>query len=991
MGLVALPLVLVAAMASVQAVVLHRQTAEADRLVARVERGVALSGVIEAAGAESGASLGLVAASELGWSPSQAQARLGFDVRGELAGARAHLDRRLGALDRAAGVDEAVEGVVDDLARVRADIDAGRAGVAEVRAYYDRLAMALRDHLAHDLDSAVIAAARLDGGGDLAATLLDVRDLYHLAGAPARWKSVGTEQVLVADRDQAVTFAGALHRHEELVAEMTRRHPELADDQRWAKAAAGTAERLATARAVLAVAFAPEPDLGQQVAAARTMRRLAAAEARRMDLVGELAGDVTRQVEQGALELGRQARDRLVATLAVAVAALAAVGALAARTTASIGRPLEALRVRAAAVTAGRLEAGSGGGGPLEVLEADRALDGLIEALQLLGRQAEALAAGQLADPVLSQRVPGPLGDAVAGTVDRLRAVTGELRRSEQRARAVIEAAAEAIVLVGDDGRVRSANSAARRLFGAELEGARLADHLPGADPHGTPGGERAILRPGGERVPVLVSTSTLDLGGERVSVVVCRDISDRKALEDRLTHQALHDPLTGLWNRAGLLRHLAERAAGGEPVGLVYVDLDRFKLINDGHGHLVGDEVLVEAANRLVGSVRPGDPVTRLGGDEFVVAVSLPAAANPQEPAQLVALAERLMAELAAPVHTTIGPIRVTSSAGVAVDREGLEPLELLRRADLALYQAKTEHRGQCRIYDPEVAAADLRSRRVERDLRRAVERDEMRLWYQPIVELGTGRTVGLEALVRWEHPDDGLLGPEEFVPVAERSGLILDLDRWVLRRATADLAGLAGDERTAGWTVAVNVSARHLAEGHLTATIEAALAATGVDPERLELEVTESHVLGDWWHVLPGLRELEALGVTLALDDFGTGYSNLTHLLHLPITTIKVDRGFVASLDDRVGRGIVAALSRFARIGGLRVVAEGVEQPHQREALLALGCDLGQGHLFASPAPLADLVPAHGAGGRAGVAAPSGGSAAGRGPSGPGLSAGS
>jgi diguanylate cyclase (GGDEF)-like protein/PAS domain S-box-containing protein len=961
LGLVALPFVLGAVLAGAEAADQYQLTGEANRLRYRVERAVALGELLEQTQVEQGASHGVIAVRDLGWARAEVDARLGHDPAEELGRVRARLDRSVAALDPERSPPQ-IALLPEELALVRAGLDRGELDAVALQSAYERLGAVVSDQLRRDLRAATVAASRLGGGHQLAAGLDLLRDLHAAAASSARWQALAAG---VGDPDpgDALDLVGAVAAHQDVLTDLERRTPALLADPRWIGASRGGELRRDLSTRLLASTVGGDA-VGDEERSelVRSLRRLAAEEGRRSVLLAGLIDEVTAEVQRSAAEQGLEAGRRLTLTVATALAVLLGVTVLALRTARSIARPVELLGARATSAVAGTtpVMAPVPDGAPLEVREADRALRELQEALRVLGEQAAALANGEVDAVALRDRIQGPLGAVMTATLGRLESVTRELRRSEQWSRGIIEAAAEAIVLVDDELRVVSANSAACRLLGrTELEGTVLTEHLEGRRPAAELFvGELTVRRADGERVPVLVSSSRLALDDDAVTVVVCRDISDRKQLEERLAHQAVHDQLTGLWNRVGLLEHLEARVSAGDTLGLVYLDLDRFGDVNDDHGHLVGDEVLREVGRRLRDTVRGRDRVARLGGDEFVVAVEVGGDDHGEYEAGLIRFSERLLRELVEPIVTSVGPMRLAASFGVAVAHEGISAMELLRRADVALYEAKGDGRSLVRVFSAEVAARDERRRGVEQDLRRALDDGDIRLEYEPVVELATGRVMALDAVPVWDHPTRGRIAADVFVPVAERSSLVLELDRWAIAQAAHDLALACRQPSTAHWSVSVNVSARHLAEGHLTPSLREAFERTGIGRGRLQIEITESYALGEWLTALPGLHEADELGVSLALDAFGTGYSNLTHLLRLPLATICIDRSFVASIDQPGGRGIVAAITGFARIAGIEVVAAGVDEAAQRVGLLELGCGRGRGRLLGRPRPIEELL---------------------------------
>jgi diguanylate cyclase (GGDEF)-like protein/PAS domain S-box-containing protein len=440
---------------------------------------------------------------------------------------------------------------------------------------------------------------------------------------------------------------------------------------------------------------------------------------------------------------------------------------------------------------------------------------------------------------------------------------------------------------------------------------------------------------------------------GTRLLVGVITDVTRYREAEAHIRHLAHHDALTGLANRAlfreRLGRALAAARRRGGPVAVLCLDLDRFKPVNDTLGHPVGDALLRAVAARLLACVREGDTAARLGGDEFAV---LQAGAGQPEAAG--ALARRLVEALSAPYEVLGHQVVVGASVGVALaPGDGRDPDELLKRADMALYRAKADGRGTFRSFEPGMDARLQARRLLELDLRKALAAGELELHYQPLVDLRTGAVSALEALLRWRHPARGLVPPGEFVPLAEEIGLIVPVGGWVLRRACADAAGWPGGVR-----VAVNLSAAQFRGRELVAAVVGALAAAGLAPARLELEITETVLLRDGEATLATLRELRALGVRIAMDDFGTGYSSLGYLRSFPFDKIKIDRCFVRDLGASADcEAIVRAVTGLGGSLGIATTAEGVETEEQLERLRAEGCDEAQGFHLGRPMPAADI----------------------------------
>ncbi|MCZ2827933.1 EAL domain-containing protein [Modestobacter sp. VKM Ac-2986] len=434
-------------------------------------------------------------------------------------------------------------------------------------------------------------------------------------------------------------------------------------------------------------------------------------------------------------------------------------------------------------------------------------------------------------------------------------------------------------------------------------------------------------------------------------------DITARKLAEAELAHQAFYDGLTGLANRALFLDHteqaLRRAARTGSPPIVLCLDLDGFKDVNDSLGHLAGDELLCTIARRLLGAVRSADTVARLGGDEFAVLLDDTRGGVPFA----TTLSQRLLDVIGEPVELGGHRVHVAASIGIVTADTGATPLSMFRDADIAMYRAKAAGRAQAVVFDPGMRAAALQRIELERELAGALSAGQLRLVYQPVVDLQTECVVGFEALLRWQHPTLGAIGPDRFVPVAEDAGTIVPIGRWVLAEATCTAARWQRAHPSATpLSMAVNVSARQLADGTLLADVAEALTTSGISPSSLVLEVTETALVTDPDAVAEQLCALRGLGVRLALDDFGTGYSSLSYLRQFPVDVLKIDRSFVDLLDGSAeDAAIVHGLVQLGRTLRLEIVAEGVETVAQRDRLRAERCQLAQGWLFA-PALEAD-----------------------------------
>jgi len=435
----------------------------------------------------------------------------------------------------------------------------------------------------------------------------------------------------------------------------------------------------------------------------------------------------------------------------------------------------------------------------------------------------------------------------------------------------------------------------------------------------------------------------------------------ERQGLEAQATHETFHDPLTLLPNRALFLDRLqhALACASRERSGLavLLLDLDRFKVINDSLGHAVGDGLLQAVALRLQGCMRPADTVARIGGDEF--AILLEQCVDVSDTAHV---AERVIAQLSAPFALAEHEVFTNTSIGIVLSTSAVvDSSALMRDVKVALYRAKERGKGRYEVFDASMNVQTHQRLRLEGDLRRALERGEFIVQYQPTIDLATGKIEALEALVRWMHPERGLVPPLDFIPVAEETGLIRPIGRWVLEEACRQAHAWHLEQSEAcPWLMSVNLSANQFQQTDLVDEVVAVLERTGLDPRLLQLEITESVIMADAPTTIVTLRALKDLGVRLAIDDFGTGYSSLSYLKRFPVDTLKVDKVFVDGLEhDADDMAIVQAVVTLARALGLEVTAEGIESAAQLAQLRKLGCHLGQGYYFARPLAANAIAP--------------------------------
>jgi diguanylate cyclase (GGDEF)-like protein/PAS domain S-box-containing protein len=554
--------------------------------------------------------------------------------------------------------------------------------------------------------------------------------------------------------------------------------------------------------------------------------------------------------------------------------------------------------------------------------------------------------------------------------------LTGRLRRSEIRFGSMVQNSSDLVILIDREGQMLFVSPAVERILGGAVAARThrpISETIPAEDaewmsalldrlaatPGSVSGGEVRMRHADGRwRWVEIVGTNLLQNPDVRGIVLNCRDVTDRRSLEDQLRHQAFHDPLTGLANRPLLVDRI-EHELEGRPMespattAVLLMDLDDFKTVNDSLGHAAGDELLAAISERVRKTLRGRDTAARIGGDEFGILV------RTGERSEVETIAERILAAVREPIVLGDHQLTVAASMGI-VFAEGRQTSagELLRSADVAMYMAKARGKGRSVIFESSMHDAAVRRLRLKADLEHGLEAGQFHLRYQPIIDLTSGATIGFEALLRWDHPS-WEIGPTEFVPFAEETGMIVPLGHWVLEEACRHTAALDATPAGRGLDISVNVSAVQVARASFVDEVDGVLKATGLDPSRLILELTESVLMERGGVAIETLVKLRALGVRMAIDDFGTGYSSLSYLRELPIDILKIDISFVAALDTgREAPAVVRSIIRLAGTLGLRTIAEGIERPEQAGRLRALGADFGQGFHYAPPLTAAELA---------------------------------
>jgi diguanylate cyclase (GGDEF)-like protein/PAS domain S-box-containing protein len=586
---------------------------------------------------------------------------------------------------------------------------------------------------------------------------------------------------------------------------------------------------------------------------------------------------------------------------------------------------------------------------------------------------ADYLVKGELTAPLLER--------AIRYSLKHARSLE-EIQNSEAKFRSVIQSASDAILLTNQEGKITLWNKAAEMIFGYQEEeivgfpftaimGAKYAEKAHSAGLRYTlenvmPFDGKIIesigRRKDGSEFPLELSGSVWRTSDGVYYTGILRDITERRAAEKRLVHEATHDSLTGLPNRAHFTTILesviaAAKSNENQKFAVLFLDLDRFKVINDGLGHVIGDKLLIAIAKRLEHCVRPGDIVSRFGGDEFTILLN-----NIKDCEAVTEVAERFQSKLAAPFMIDSFEVFTSASIGIILsDVSHDNPESFLRDADTAMYRAKEAGKARYEIFNRAMHVRNMNLLRMENDLRKSIERRDFRVYYQPIVNIETGAANEFEALIRWEHPEHGFISPTEFIPVAEETGLIIPIGEWVLEESVRQISLWGRKFPEKSLAVSVNLSAKQLMHPNLIKQVKEIMRSSALQPDCLKLEVTESMVMDNAEVALEVLSELCALGVRLSTDDFGTGYSSLSYLHRFPFERLKIDRSFVGKVDtDAKSEEIVRTIVTLAENLHLEVVAEGIETWSQFLKLREFGCYLGQGYLFSKPvtAPVAENI---------------------------------
>ncbi len=953
----------------------HHTAAQARALTEQIDIVAPIGLLLAPATLEHTASLGLAEVDRLGVDRDLVTTVTGIDHQAFIASARTSLDEAFEQLAVFSDVTlpsgerlgDALAAVRAELAGMRSEVDLRRAGLDRIEGSVGELAAFVSELMVFVDD---IHAATPSAAPELGPLMDDLARLLRFVDALATEAQVTGSVIGVSDGSSDVVDVLLANGAADLV---TAEYAESlsADDQvEWTPVAEVLEDYLELRPLVIEIAtirseqvgpdapnlFESDPRLIEQLA------RIVQASYVRLSTVGEYArlelADAIERADAIATEADQQARFWIGVIVSVTMASIGFLLLVVVGT----ARPLSRLTARAMLLGEGVIiPRPLPLTGPSDVRAVTATFNSVNRLLTSFESQLRRMSAGETVVPADTDDVPGTLGESLRAQVHHLSDMTKRLRDSEGLARAIVETAADAIWTVDRAGTILTANEAAEQLLGVTADSQRgvpLMRLLDRRHPIEQLEGEIELVRADGSVVDVLVSRSEVPAEPEPIHTVFARDISDRKRFEAQLAHQARHDPLTDLPNRLAALEHLEHAARRAErsreTLAVLFIDLDGFKSVNDSRGHAEGDHLLHEVGNRLARTLRHDEFVARLGGDEFlVVSESL-------DGSGAAALGERIIREIAQPYVNGDDLYTISASVGVALTdaEEAIDALELVREADVAVYHAKERGRSRVVVFDESLQEAVEATAEIELALRHAIRDGQLVLHFQPVVDLDDAHPWGAEALVRWERPGHGVLPPDRFVPVAERSSLVLELDRWVLTETCRTLARWQSDPSRRHLHLAVNVSGRHLLEGDLVGDLDDAVRRTGADPTGIELELTETHLLDDFERANVVLGALRARGVSIAVDDFGTGYSSMGYLRQLQIDTLKIDRLFVARVNDAgYDRTIVEVLVQLGLTLGLDLVAEGVETAEQLEFLRQRQCTRAQGFHVAVPMPAASL----------------------------------
>ncbi len=952
------------------------RSAAADSTVLRTDIGrmAASSAVYAPAAFEEMTSGGLAAVDALGVDRALLGSVLGFDYEPYLQSARTNLDRALDGVEAESGgtalpdgrtVSEALVSLRRDLGQQRLTLDQHRANGPSIALRLNAI-ITMIDDLASGSGLAAVAPS------EVAVVSLsgEAEHLLVMVQSVARETRVNTSSLGASNGltrpDDALRAAGVtafvIGQYASLVA---KGNPE--SQERWASFWDNTAlDTFEKIRPDLAKALIARQNLqpgGNPLVDDPGFIRLLATILRasfdRLDAFQHFGEEGFVDVTARTSSIGRQAHGAVTDWLILMVLCTFVSMMLLALTLWTTVRPLRRLTMRALDVGRGEISPDPlRVSGPSDVRAVTATFNSMVATLATFERQLTELATGDhlVQDEVI---IPGSLGTSLRASVDHLSDVTAQLRGSEAMATAIIDTATDAIWTVDSSGLILSANAAAQELLdqiASEQIGRELVELFGRPIDMSGRSGELEFRRHDDKVIHALMSHSEVLVNDQLVRALFAKDVSERKGFEERLAFQARHDQLSGLPNRLAAIEHLdaaLERAkVSDRPVGVAVIDLDGFKAVNDSRGHATGDKLLREVARRLRSCLRESEFVGRLGGDEFLVIAEGLAAET------IRALSDRLIVAISQPFESGDALFVISASAGIALSKSAVDGLELIRQADVAVYEAKNLGRGRSVMFDESLQEAVEATAEVEVGLGRAIRDNELELHFQPIMRLASNSVWGVEALVRWNRPGIGQVPPDRFIPVAERSNLIIDLGRWVIGSALRTLAEWQQDPARAHLHLAINISGRHLTNGDLAEDLATALAETGADPAGLEIELTETHLLEDLDRANAVLRVLRSWGIEVSVDDFGTGYSSMGYLRQLEVDAIKIDRIFVARTQHPgYDRTIVEVLLQLADTLNLDVVAEGVETAEQLAFLKSRNCGRAQGYYLSRPIPRVEL----------------------------------